>query len=641
MLNRLVFAVAVIFLSALAVNAEVPQLINYQGLLVDGDGARISGTYSVLFGIYDSDTGGEPLWSETQDVVVTDGLFHVLLGAVTLIPHSVLDGGDRYLSVKVDSDPEMTPRRRVVSVAYSYHSNEADSLDGYGASDFLRSLDGVTPDDGNVELVEGANITIEPDAGSNRITITALAGSGGDITAVDAGNGLTGGAEAGDAALDVGAGTGITVSADAVALNTTYADGRYVNEGQSNSIATSMIQSNAVTTAEVAPNIVSSVDGVSNDGGNINLVEGSNIDITPNDAANTITISATDVGLTLPYSGTTGSSSTAFSVTTTGTGKAGDFKVNSPGNSDQVIYAETNGLGRAGHFRIVNASNDMEAVAASTQGSGAALSGYTTGGGPAVYGRSDGDNSAAYFEVTNSDNSNDAVYATTDGSGNAVYGSSANGSGVYGESDGESQAGVEGHNSLASGYGVWGGSSWGVGVSGSSTWGTAIRGYSSQGTAIHAEGDMTCTGAKCARVNLDDGTAVRLYAEESAESWFSDYGEGQLAEGQTHVELDPAFLQTVTVDAGHPMKVFVQMEGDCNGVYVTNKTPTGFDVVELQQGGSNATFSYRVVCKRKYYEDARLESPEEGARSTSRMMRAVWPEIIALREAERAEPETE
>jgi hypothetical protein len=47
------------------------------------------------------------------------------------------------------------------------------------------------------------------------------AGSGaGDITAVIAGNGLTGGSFSGTATLNVGAGNGISVSADAISLNT-------------------------------------------------------------------------------------------------------------------------------------------------------------------------------------------------------------------------------------------------------------------------------------------------------------------------------------------------------------------------------------------------------------------------------------
>ena len=53
--------------------------------------------------------------------------------------------------------------------------------------------------------------------------------SGGDVTDVVAGNGLTGGGASGALTVDVGAGTGITVSANAVALDTAFTDTRYVN----------------------------------------------------------------------------------------------------------------------------------------------------------------------------------------------------------------------------------------------------------------------------------------------------------------------------------------------------------------------------------------------------------------------------
>jgi hypothetical protein len=228
-----------------------------------------------------------------------------------------------------------------------------------------------------------------------------------------------------------------------------------------------------------------------------------------------------------------------------------------------------------------------------------------------------------------------AVYGYNQNSGNygelatstiGAQGSSDNDYGVYGfsSSSNTTLAGVGGADNA--GYGVSGLTVTGSGVYGQSS-GSGYAG--SFAGNVHISGSYAATGTKSAEVKLANGTPVRLSCEEATGVYFADYGEGQLTGGKAHISLDPEFLQTVTIDAQHPMMVFVQVEGDCKGVYVTNKISTSFDVVELQGGTSNLSFSYRVVCKREYFEDERLSTPAQDDAVNRQMMEKAWPEIIA------------
>ncbi|HEX2901607.1 MAG TPA: hypothetical protein VHS96_17980, partial [Bacteroidia bacterium] len=85
---------------------------------------------------------------------------------------------------------------------------------------------------------------------------------------------------------------------------------------------------------------------------------------------------------------------------------------------------------------------------------------------------------------------------------------------------------------------------------------------------------------------------------EAPENLFQDYGQGRLVNGRAHIDLDPIFARNIVVNQKHPLRVFVQLEGDCAGVYVANKTGQGFDVVELGNGNSNVSFSYTIVANR-------------------------------------------
>ncbi|UCG43265.1 MAG: hypothetical protein JSU73_01210, partial [candidate division WOR-3 bacterium] len=105
----------------------IPRMLSYQGKLTDTMGVPVpNGNYSIRFALYTQASGGSPYWQETQNVSTEDGLFAVLLGSVTPVPYAP-EAGNLYLGMKVGSDPEMTPRIRIVSAAYSYLSRKSDT----------------------------------------------------------------------------------------------------------------------------------------------------------------------------------------------------------------------------------------------------------------------------------------------------------------------------------------------------------------------------------------------------------------------------------------------------------------------------------------------------------------------------------
>jgi hypothetical protein len=121
-----------LFLLYSQTNAEVPQMINYQGKLATADGGCLNDTVQMTFSVYPDSFGTTADWTETQNhVVVKEGIFSVLLGSVDSIPTSLFDGGVKYLGVRVESDPEMRPLRPMVSVPYAYR---AVTVDGSGAN---------------------------------------------------------------------------------------------------------------------------------------------------------------------------------------------------------------------------------------------------------------------------------------------------------------------------------------------------------------------------------------------------------------------------------------------------------------------------------------------------------------------------
>ncbi|MDQ7786648.1 MAG: hypothetical protein RDU01_03490 [Thermodesulfovibrionales bacterium] len=119
-----------VFLFALGfsqANAAIPYTINYQGYLTNATGSPVDGTVSMTFTFYTTVAGGTAIWTETQNVDVSGGIYSVILGSLSTLTPLAFDV-PYWLGVRVGSDAEMTPRVQLTSVGYAFTSDMAMDL---------------------------------------------------------------------------------------------------------------------------------------------------------------------------------------------------------------------------------------------------------------------------------------------------------------------------------------------------------------------------------------------------------------------------------------------------------------------------------------------------------------------------------
>lgn len=95
--------------------------MNYRGVLTDAGGDLVpNGSYSLNFRMYTTPDAGKAIWSETQKVQITDGIFNVNLGEV--VPLSAKFDRPYWLGIGVNGELELTPRIQLTASAYSLNA---------------------------------------------------------------------------------------------------------------------------------------------------------------------------------------------------------------------------------------------------------------------------------------------------------------------------------------------------------------------------------------------------------------------------------------------------------------------------------------------------------------------------------------
>jgi hypothetical protein len=121
----------------------VPRLVKLSGELKDTSGNLLTNTVAILFAVYGEQTGGAPLWQETQNVQFSRGRYTAFLGDSTTsgIPAELFASGEpRWLGITVLlPGEEEQPRIILASVPYALKAVDADTLGGLPASSYVRA----------------------------------------------------------------------------------------------------------------------------------------------------------------------------------------------------------------------------------------------------------------------------------------------------------------------------------------------------------------------------------------------------------------------------------------------------------------------------------------------------------------------
>lgn len=96
--------------------AVAPGAIPVQGRLTDASGNPLNGTYTMTFRLYDVETGGSALCTDSNSVTVQNGLFS---SWIDYCYNGVLWGQKVWFGVQVQGDSEMTPRQVIYPVPYA------------------------------------------------------------------------------------------------------------------------------------------------------------------------------------------------------------------------------------------------------------------------------------------------------------------------------------------------------------------------------------------------------------------------------------------------------------------------------------------------------------------------------------------
>ncbi|HBX52970.1 MAG: hypothetical protein A2275_07240 [Bacteroidetes bacterium RIFOXYA12_FULL_35_11] len=124
--------------------------------------------------------------------------------------------------------------------------------------------------------------------------------------------------------------------------------------------------------------------------------------------------------------------------------------------------------------------------------------------------------------------------------------------------------------------------------------------------AGYFSGNHLISGTKSAAYLDQTGKPRQVYCVESPEIWFEDFGSAKITSGIAEVKIDSEFLPALMINEKHPIKVFITPNSPLGVDWWVEKKNDRF-ILHAPSAANGSEFDFRIVAKRKGYEEWRLE----------------------------------
>jgi hypothetical protein len=169
MKNRLAVFALIVILAPVFAMAEVPELIHYQGRLLDGTNL-VNSSIELSLKLYNQPVGGDLLYEDSNTVTVIDGLYSTTIGDDGIGSlAAVLTNALIFIQVDVNGTP-LSPRERMMSVGFAL---KADGVSTGSITTAMLADGAVTSE--KIGSGEVKTVNIESGAvGSNQLAASAV-----------------------------------------------------------------------------------------------------------------------------------------------------------------------------------------------------------------------------------------------------------------------------------------------------------------------------------------------------------------------------------------------------------------------------------------------------------------------------------